>query len=266
MDHQVHPLVLHRMCRHLLEHGAAYRGCPIAMEFEKQTRQRNIMIKSNYERLLREEKNRELAQTIQLNDQSNLINNDPEPQKEKTKSAPIQNQLVTREEMQNCVAAAVTAAANIFLEKMALNDEQNLADIKQEIINAINCSGESTHLDPPADVNLKENTVDLTRDPEPMEAQEINSNTQVESTQVVDLTNTINSETTETTEVGLATFVANKTNEISDTNNSVITKRPPKPCRKLSITRTPDAKMKQNMSATKARLNKFNNGQKKGKI
>ena len=191
-----------------------------------------------------------------------MINNNPEPQKEKTKSAPIHNQLVTREEMQNCVAATVTAAANIIL---ALNDEQNLADIKQEIINAINCSGESAHLDPPADVNLKENTVDLTRDPEPMEAQEISLPTQVESSQIVDLTNTINSETTETTEAGSATFVANKTNEISDTNNSVITKWPPKPRRTLSITQTPDAKMKQNMSATKARLNKFNNGQKKGK-
>ena len=75
------------------------------------------MIKSNYERLLREEKDRKLAQTIQLNDQSNLINNNSEPQKEKTKSAPIQNQLVTREEMQNCMAVAVTAAANIILEK-----------------------------------------------------------------------------------------------------------------------------------------------------
>ena len=70
---------------HSLEHGAAYRGCPIVMEFEKQTRQRNIMIKTNYERLLREEKDRELAQSIQSNDQSNLVNNHPEPQKEKNK-------------------------------------------------------------------------------------------------------------------------------------------------------------------------------------
>ena len=82
------------------------------------------MIKSNYGRLLREEKDRELAQTIQTNDQSNLINEEPKPQKENTKSAPTQNQVVTREEMQNCVAAAVTAAANIILEKIALNDEQ----------------------------------------------------------------------------------------------------------------------------------------------
>ena len=70
---------------HSLEHGAAYRGCPIVMDFEKQTRQRNIMIKTNYERLLREEKDRKLAQSIQSNDQSNLINNHPEPQKEKNK-------------------------------------------------------------------------------------------------------------------------------------------------------------------------------------
>ena len=182
------------------------------------------------------------------------------------KKKTTQNQEVTREEMQNCVAAAVTAAANIILEKMALNDEQNLADIKQEIINTINCSGESAHLDLPVDVHFKENTVDLTRDPEPMEAQEINTTTKVESTQIVDLTNTIESEITVTTEAGSATFVANKTNENSDSNNSIITKWPPKPRRKLSVTQTPYAKMRQNMSATKARLNKFNNGQKKGKI
>ena len=96
-----------------------------------------------------------------------------------------------------------------------------------------------------------------------MEAQEITQSSQVESSQIVDLTNTLNSETTEGAETGSATFVANKTNENLD--SSIITKRPPKPRRKLSITRTPDAKMRQNMSATKARLNKFNNGQKKGK-
>ena len=248
---------------HSLEHGAAYRGCPVVLEFEKQTRQRNILIKTNYERLLREEKDRELAQTIQLNDQSTLINNHTEPRKETVKTAPMQKQVVTKEEMQNCVAAAVTAAANIILEKMALNDEENLAEIKQEIFNAIKCSGETAHMDPPADVISQEDTVDLTRDPEPMEAQETTQSSQVESTQIVDLTNTLNSETTESAEAGSATFVANKTNENSE--NSFITKRPPKPRRKLGITRTPDAKMRQNMSATKARLNKFNNGQKKGK-
>ena len=165
--------------------------------------------------------------------------------------------------MQICVAAAVTAAANIILEKMALNDEQNLAEIKQEIFNAIKCSGETAHMDPPADVNSQEDTVNLTRDLEPMEAQEINQTSQVESSQIVDLTNTLNSETTETAEAGSATFVAYKINENSDSNSSIITKRPPKPRRKLNITRTPDAKMRQNMSATKARLNKFNNGQKR---
>ena len=55
------------------------------------------------------------------------------------------------------------------------------ADIKQEILNAIHSSGESAHQDPPADVRFNENTVDLTRDPEPMEAQEFNTITQVES-------------------------------------------------------------------------------------
>ena len=74
------------------------------------------MIKTNYERLLREEKDRELAQSIQSNDQSTLINNHSEPRKEKAKSAPIQKQAVTKEEMQICVAAAVIAAANIIRE------------------------------------------------------------------------------------------------------------------------------------------------------
>ena len=155
--------------------------------------------------------------------------------------------------------------ANIILEKMALKDEQNLADIKQEILNSIHGSGESAHQDPPGDIRFNENTVDLMRDPESMEAQEINTTTQVESSQIVDLTNTIESETTEITEVGLATFVANKTNENSDLSSSIITKRPPKPRRKLSVTRIPDAKMRKNMSATKARLNKFKKPTEKGK-
>ena len=64
---------------HSLEHVAAYCGCPVVLEFEKQTCQRNILIKTNYERLLREEKDRELAQSIQSNDQSTLINNLSEP-------------------------------------------------------------------------------------------------------------------------------------------------------------------------------------------
>ena len=36
----------------------------------------------------------------------------------------------------------VTAAASVILEKMALNDEENLAEIKREILKVIDYSGE----------------------------------------------------------------------------------------------------------------------------
>ena len=34
--------------------GAAYRGCPVAMTFDKQTKQRNSLLKENYEKQLKE--------------------------------------------------------------------------------------------------------------------------------------------------------------------------------------------------------------------
>ena len=34
--------------------GAAYRGCPVAMRFDKQTKQRNSLLKENYEKQLKE--------------------------------------------------------------------------------------------------------------------------------------------------------------------------------------------------------------------
>ena len=34
--------------------GAAYRSCPVAMTFDKQTKQRNSLIKENYEKQLKE--------------------------------------------------------------------------------------------------------------------------------------------------------------------------------------------------------------------
>ena len=119
--------------------------------------------------------------------------------------------------------------------------------IKQEILTAFHSSGQSanTQASPAEDISISSSGV-ATQDPEPMEAQEMNTTTHPLGNY----------------RVGSATFVANKTNENSDLNSSIITKRPPKPRQKLSVTRTPDAKMRQNMSATKARLNKSSNGQK----
>ena len=47
-----------------------------------------------------------------------------------------------------------------------LNDEENLAEIKREILKVIDYSGESAHLDPPADVNFNKNSVVSTQDPD----------------------------------------------------------------------------------------------------
>ena len=38
---------------HSISHGAAYRGCPGVMAFDKQTKQRNSLLKENYEKQLR---------------------------------------------------------------------------------------------------------------------------------------------------------------------------------------------------------------------
>ena len=56
--------------------------------------------------------------------------------------------------MQKYVAEAVTAAARMILEKMALNDEENLSERKREIFKIMKCSGEPAPQDPPADDNF----------------------------------------------------------------------------------------------------------------
>ena len=52
----------------------------------------------------------------------------------------------------------ITAAASVILKKMALNEEENLAEIKREILKVIDYSGESAHLNPSADVNFNKNS------------------------------------------------------------------------------------------------------------
>ena len=85
-----------------------------------------------------------------------------------------------------------------------------MAEIKREILKVIDYSGESAHLDPPADVNFNKNSVVSTQDPEPMEAQELEITSQTDASNIIDLTNTENSEITENTEACSAVSVNNK--------------------------------------------------------
>ena len=97
------------------------------------------------------------------------------------------------------------AAASIILEKMALNDDETLSEIKHELFKVMDCSGESAYQDPPADTKFNKktkNTLDLTQDPEPTEAQEQETTTQTDASNYVDLTNTVNSEITVKTKAG----------------------------------------------------------------
>ena len=56
------------------------------------------------------------------------------PPKQKTCTTDVQKSLVTRQEMQQYVAEAVTAAASVILEKMALKDEENWTEIKRKYL------------------------------------------------------------------------------------------------------------------------------------
>ena len=112
--------------------------------------------------------------------------------------------------MQQYVAEAVTAAASVILEKMALNDQENLSEIKRKILKVMEYSGESAHLDPPADVSFNKNSVLSTQDPEPMEAQELEITSQADASNIIDLTNIENSEIMEKTEAGSAVSVNKK--------------------------------------------------------
>ena len=152
----------------------------------------------------------------------------------------------------------VTAAASVILKK---NEEENLAEIKREILKVIDYSGESAHLDPPADVNFNKNSVVSTQDPEPMEAQELEITSQTIASNIIDLTNTKNSEITKKNEAGSAFSVNNKKNG----KKANLGPKPPKPRLKLYGQQTPDARMRQHISVTKLRLDKFNKDSKKGK-
>ena len=93
------------------------------------------------------------------------------------------------------------------------------------------------------------------KDPEPMEGQELEITSQTDASNIMDLTNTENSEITEKTEAGSAVSV----------NNKKTANLGPKPRVKLYGQRTPDARMRQHISETKLRLDKFNKDSKKGK-
>ena len=78
------------------------------------------------------------------------------------------------------------------------------------ILKVIDNSGESAHLDPPADVNFNKNSVVSTQVPEPMEAQVLEITSQTDHSNFIDLTDTENSEITEKKEAGSAVLLNNK--------------------------------------------------------
>ena len=90
-----------------------------------------------------------------------------------------------------------------------------------------------------------------------MEAQELEITSQTDASNIIDLTNTKNSEITEKTEAGSAVSVNNKRNPEKTANLG------PKPRLKLYGQQTPDARMRQHISVTKLRLDKFNKDSKK---
>ena len=130
-----------------------------------------------------------------------------------------------------------------------------MAEIKREILKVIYYSGESAHLDSPADFNFNKISVVSTQDPEPMEGQELKITSQRDASNIMNLTNTENSEITEKTEAGSAVSV----------NNKKTANLGQKPRLKLYRQRTPDARMRQHISETKLRLDKFSKDSKKGK-
>ena len=101
------------------------------MAFDKQTKQRNSLLKENYEKQLRE----------------THTNKEPTPAKPQHKPVPssqnarknkqntdAQAKYVTREEIVAFTAQAVNSAANFILEKMALNDEETLTELKRKFL------------------------------------------------------------------------------------------------------------------------------------
>ena len=259
---------------HSINHGAAYRGCPVAMAFDKQTKQRNSLLKENYEKQLREthtNKEPTPAKPTPAKPQHKPIPSNQNTREHK-QNTDTQVKYVTREEMVAFTAQAVNSAANFILEKMALNDEETLTELKKEILNCmtnleigqnndkseppyknIECSGETAHT--------------TQSDPEPMEAQETEITAQADSTEVIDLTKQTEGSITEITEsCSLISADTSKNTRVRRfTANDSSSSLPPIPRRKVTIPRTTDSKMRANMSATKERLNRFNSDAKKGK-
>ena len=104
-------------------------------------------------------------------------------------------------------------------------------------------------------------------DPEPMEVQESEITTQADSTEVIDLTKQTEGSITEITESCsvISADTSKSTRVRKFTANDSSSSLPPIPRRKVTIPRTTDSIMRQNMSATKERLNRFNSDAKKGK-
>ena len=169
-------------------------------------------------------------------------------------------------------AQAVNSAANFILEKMALNDEETLTELKKEILNCITnleIGQNNDKSEPPyKNIECSGETAHTTQsDPEPMEAQETEITAQADSTEVIDLTKQTEGSITEITESCsvISADTSKNTRVRRFTANDSSSSLPPIPRRKVTIPRTTDSKMRANMSATKERLNRFNSDAKKGK-
>ena len=125
--------------------------------------------------------------------------------RENKQNIDAQAKYVTREEMVAFTAQAVNTAANFILEKIALNDEETLTELKKEILNCmtnLKIGQNIKQSEPPYENNeCSGETAHTTQsDPEPMEAQESEITTQADSTEVIDLTIQTEGSITEITE------------------------------------------------------------------
>ena len=151
----------------------------------KQTRQRNNLIKASYERLIKED---QCPHKTQLKNRIWPPNTEsPTATKNKHNGRPRITCLSQDKKCKNTwQRQSRCPAASIILEKTALNDEENLSEIKREILKIMNCSGEPAPQDPPADANFSKNTkkthpADSLQDPEPAEAQEQETTTHTDA-------------------------------------------------------------------------------------
>ena len=228
---------------------------------------RNSLIKENYEKQLREtHTNKETtpAKPTPAKPQHKPV---PSSQNacENKQNTDAQAKYVTREEMVAFTAQAVHTAANFILEKMALNDEETLIELKKEILNCMTNSEISQNIEQ-SEPTYKNNECSgepahtTQSDPEPMEAQESEITTQADSTEGIDLTKQADGSITEIPEsCSVISPETSKSCRVRKfTANDSSSSLPPIPRRKVTIPRTTDCKMRQNMSATKERLNRFN--------